>query len=70
MNPYDRAHELARAIRESDAFRAMKAATCKKSSARRLRKFLFRNKPFIHISDRKELVADGSYLSWTRCNFH
>lgn len=26
MNPYDRAHELARAIRESDAFHSMKAA--------------------------------------------
>lgn len=26
MNPYDKAHELARAIQESDAYRAMKVA--------------------------------------------
>lgn len=26
MNPYDRAHELARALRESESFQAMKAA--------------------------------------------
>ncbi len=29
MNPYDRAHELARAIRESEPFRAMRSAKVK-----------------------------------------